>query len=250
MTDTESTQSSNTFSIKTDAFEGPLELLLELVEKRKLLINDISLASVTDEYMQHVSAMQELSLPNTSQFVALAATLLLIKSKSLLPVLELTEEEEEGIEDLEARLKLYKIYRDATTTIVERFGVKVAHERLFVRDMNPLFVTDQYTTVSALHAAVAEVIRNLPVKEVKPKVQVRKVVSLEEMIDRLHRRIEESMKLRFSELVENQAEKVEVIVGFLAVLESVKQGSILVAQMERFSDIEIEREGFSTPRYR
>ena len=83
------------FEVKTSAFEGPLDLLLDLVEKRKLLINDISIAEVTDEYMRQVSLMQELSLPNTAQFVALAATLLLIKSKSLLPVLELTQEEEE-----------------------------------------------------------------------------------------------------------------------------------------------------------
>ena len=71
---------ATTFAIKTEVFEGPLELLLELVEKRKLLINDISLASVTDEYMHHVSKMQEASLPNPAQFVALASTLLLIKS--------------------------------------------------------------------------------------------------------------------------------------------------------------------------
>ena len=78
------------FSIKTEQFEGPLEPLIDLVEKRKLLINDISLAEVTDEYMARVSKMQERSLPNTAQFITLAATLLLIKSKSLLPVLDLT----------------------------------------------------------------------------------------------------------------------------------------------------------------
>ncbi len=237
------------FSIKTDAFEGPLELLLDLVEKRRLLINDISLAKVTDEYLQHVSAMQQLSLPNTVHFVALAATLLLIKSKSLLPVLELTEEEEEGIEDLEARLRLYKIYRDAAEVISFQFGQKVSHERQYQRATTPLFVTDGFTTTTALHEAIHEVLQALPIKEVKPKVQVRTVISLEEMIDRLHRRIEEHMKVRFSELVADSTEKVHVIVGFLAILESVKQGSILVAQIERFADIEIEKESISIPRY-
>ncbi len=237
------------FSIKTDAFEGPLELLLDLVEKRKLLINDISLAKVTDEYLQHVSAMQQMSLPNTVHFVALAATLLLIKSKSLLPVLELTEEEEGGIEDLEVRLRLYKIYRDAAEIITQQFGQKISHERQFQKATTPLFVTDSFTTITALHTAIHEVLQALPIKEVKPRVQVRKVISLEEMIDRLHRRIENQMKLLFSELVGDSTEKVHVIVGFLAVLESVKQGSILVAQLERFSDIEIEKEKVDTPRY-
>lgn len=226
-----------------------MDLLLDLVEKRKLLINDISLAEVTDEYMQHVSVMQQLSLPNTAQFVALAATLLLIKSKSLLPVLELTEEEEEGIEDLEARLKLYKIYRDSAQHIYQNFGQQMSHERQFTKDTRPMFVTDKFTTLDELHHAVAQVIQNLPFKIEKPKVKVQKVISLDEMIGRLHERVNRQMKLRFSELVEDNTEKVHIIVGFLAILESVKQGSVLVAQLDRFADIEIEKEEVNTPRY-
>lgn len=243
------TVSTAVFAIKTDAFEGPLELLLELVEKRKLLINDISLAAVTDEYMAQVSLMQELSLPNTAQFVQIAATLLLIKSKSLLPVLELTDEEEQTVDDLEARLRRYALYRDSALEIGERFGTYMAHERLYVPDRTPLFVTDQYTTVDGLVRAIGEVLVNLPRKEIKPRVQVRKVVSLEEMIDRLHKRIESAMKLRFSELLDDMQERPMVIVGFLAILESVKQGSILVAQAERFDEIEIMREQTGVPRY-
>ncbi len=246
--DTE-TVSTGVFAIKTDAFEGPLELLLELVEKRKLLINDISLAAVTDEYMAQVSMMQELSLPNTAQFVQIAATLLLIKSKSLLPVLDLTPEEEQTVDDLEARLMRYALYRDASLAIAAEFGTAVAHDRLYVADKTPLFVTDQYTTVDGLMRAIGEVLVNLPKKEIKPKVQVRKVISLEEMIDRLHKRIESAMKLRFSELLEDMSERATVIVGFLAILESVKQGSILVAQAQRFEDIEITREQTGVPRY-
>ena len=237
------------FEIKTDSFEGPLELLLDLVEKRKLLINDISLASVTDEYMTHVSAMQQMSLPNTVHFVALAATLLLIKSKSLLPVLELTQEEVEGIDDLETRLRLYKIYRDAAVTVEQQFGSRMSHERQFAKDTNPIFVTDSFTTPGSLHTAMVEVLQNLPIKIIKPKVQIKNVISLDEMINRLHSRIESQMKLKFSELLEDNTEKVHIIVGFLAVLESVKQGSILVAQINRFEEIEIQKEKVDAPRY-
>ncbi len=240
---------TETFEIKTDAFEGPLELLLDLVEKRKLLINDISLAEVTDEYMQHVSVMQELSLPNTAQFINLAATLLLIKSKSLLPVLQLTNEEEEDIGDLEIRLRRYQMYRAIAKEIEERFGKKVLHQRQFLPDKKPLFVTDRYTTLDNLSEIIKTVVTKLPKREIKPKVQVRKVISLEEMIDRLHTRIENQMKLTLSELVEDCNERVHIIVGFLAVLESVKQGNILVAQMNRFADIEIEQEKPKIPKY-
>jgi len=238
-----------TISIKTQAFEGPLELLLDLVEKRKFLINDISLAAVTDEYMRQVSIMQELSLPNTAQFIALAATLLLIKSKSLLPVLSLTEEEEEGIDDLQWRLRRYQMYRDLGSQIESIFGKQMTHQRQFVPSLSPLFVTDKFTEVDALGQAITEVLQNLPKKEEKPKVRVRKVISLEEMIENLHRRIEKQMKLTFKELIADSSEKAHVIVGFLAVLESVKQGSILVAQAQRFDDIHIEKEGVQAPKY-
>ena len=238
-----------TFEIKTEAFEGPLELLLDLVEKRKLLINDISLASVTDEYMRQVSIMQELSLPNTAQFINLAATLLLIKSKSLLPVLDLTSEEEEGIDDLELRLRRYQMYRDIAQDIESIFGKTVTHERQFISDKKPLFVTDKFTTLDGLHEAIGSVLVRLPKKEIKPRVQVKKVISLEDMMSRLHTRIEKQMKLTFSELLENSTEKTNVVVGFLAILESVKQGTILVEQMHRFKEIEMQQEKAQTPRY-
>lgn len=237
------------FSIKTEVFEGPLELLLELVEKRKFLINDISLASVTDEYMAHVSRMQEMSLPDTANFVALAATLLLIKSKSLLPVLELTEEEESSIEELEERLRRYQIYRDAAASVAALFGQRVMHERGYALATKPVFKPDQFCLPAALYEGMRAVLSELPMKAEKPKVQVKKVVSLEEMIDNLHRRIEQQMKLNFSDLMKGSTEKHAYIVGFLAVLESVKQGSVLVTQLNRFEEIEIERATAGVPRY-
>ncbi|MAZ29996.1 hypothetical protein CL655_01800 [bacterium] len=241
---------ASVFAVKTDVFEGPMELLLELVEKRKLLINDISLAEVTDEYMAMVSDMQERSLPNTAAFVQLAATLLLIKSKSLLPVLQLTDEEESAIDDLEIRLKQYQIFKQAAESVAQLFGQDMLHERQYVPSKEPLFSPDQYTTPSALHEAIANVLQNLPIKEVKPRVQVRPVISLEQMIERLYDRIERARATSLRELVAGEAEPKTVIVGFLAILESVKQGSILVAQLNRFEDITVERHDLSTPQYR
>lgn len=239
----------NNLSIKTPVFEGPLELLLDLVERRKLLINDISLAEVTDEYMRQVSLMQEQSLPHTTQFVQMAATLLLIKSKSLLPVLTLTEEEEEGIDDLEARLRLYQIYRDAGKDIQEKFGTSILHERQFSPDREPLFVTDRFTSLEALEGVIAELLSHLPFKEVKPKVKVKPTITLEEMIGRLQSRIESQLRCSLRELINGSREKTHLIVGFLAVLESVKQGGVLVRQSGHFADIEIESERPKLPHY-
>ncbi|HMA78338.1 MAG TPA: ScpA family protein [Candidatus Paceibacterota bacterium] len=243
------TVDSSVFAVKTDAFEGPMELLLELVEKRKLLINDISLAEVTDEYMATVSDMQERSLPNTAAFVQLAATLLLIKSKSLLPVLQLTEDEESAIEDLEERLKLYQIYKQAAESVQSVFGTQILHERQYVTSTEPLFVTDKWTEPEPLHEAMWHVLSNLPVQQQKPKVQVRSVISLEQMMGRLAERIERARQTSLRELVAGENEPKTIIVGFLAILESVKQGSVLVAQLQRYDDITVERHDLSAPKY-
>lgn len=245
------TQTTETaFSIKSDAYSGPLDLLIDLIEKRKFLVNDISIASVTDDYMEYVAQFEKNPLRDMAEFIVLASTLLLLKSKSLLPILELTEAEEENIENLEMRLKRYQIFRNAGKTLSEIFGAHRSYEKRFVPDKNPLFVTDAYTTVPELHQALKDVLNNLPSKVEKPKVQVKTVVSLETMMSRLKERIEKQLTFKFKDFTGNAAERGTIIVGFLAVLEMVKQGSILVSQAGRFNDIEIERERSSTlPRY-
>jgi len=240
---------STAFAIKTETFEGPMELLIELVEKRKLLINDISLAEVTDEYMKTVSDMQELSLPNTAQFVALAATLLLIKSKSLLPVLDLTEEEEASIEDLEERLKKYQVYRDIANTLAQRFGNTNMYEPEYTPPRDPLFVPDQLCSTSELAEAMRRVLTNLPKSEPKPAARVRPTISLEDMMDKLKNRIESQMKTKFSDIQRSESEHKNVIVGFLAILELFKQGNVIISQSGRFDDIHLELEQRGTPQY-
>jgi segregation and condensation protein A len=237
------------FSVKSPVFEGPLELLLDLVEKRKLLINDISLADVTDEYMRQVSLMQELSLPNTAQFITLAATLLLVKSKSLLPVLELTDEEEQSIEDLEDRLKHYQIIRDAAIPLQAQFGKNILHTPQFTPPPVTVFVPDQFCTTAALREAMDSVLADLPKKEEPKQATVKVVISLEEMMERLEDRIRKNIKTRFSELHVGEVEKKTIIVSFLAVLELFKQGNLIINQGDRFADIEIELDQNHAPRY-
>lgn len=237
------------YSIKTEHFEGPLELLIELVEKRKLLINNISLASVTDEYIARVSDMQEQSLPNTAQFITLAATLLLIKSKSLLPVLELTEEEETTIHDLEDRLKQYQIYRDIAQGLQVEFGTKVMYEPEYTPPREPLFLPDVFCEKNALTEAMERIITNLPKPQVKQVATVKQTISLEEMMDTLRNRIERQVKTSFFAMKSEETEHKNVIIGFLAILELFKQGNLIITQMTRFDDISIEVDRAATPRY-
>jgi len=226
-----------------------MELLIELVEKRKLLINDISLATVTDEYMQTVAAMQELSLPNTAQFVSLAATLLLIKSKSLLPVLDLTEEETASIEDLEERLKKYQVYRDISLELQAKFGKTNSYTPEYTPPNQPVFMPDTHCSISALNDAMREVLTALPKVEEKPVAKLKPTVSLEDMMDKLRKRIETQVLTRFSDIRAREPEHKNVIVGFLAILEIFKQGNIIITQANRFEDIHLELDKQGIPKY-
>lgn len=249
MDGTETLKVGNQFEIQTEVYSGPLDLLIDLIERRKLLVNDISLAAVTDDYMKYVAQLEERSLRDIADFIVLAATLLLLKSKSLLPVLELTEAEEESVDALESRLKFYQIFRTAGQKLASIFGARVAYERPYKEDTTPLFLPDKYTTASALREAMSSVLDNLPKKVEKPKVAVRKVISLEEMMANLKDRIERQFKTSFKDFTGGSTERSTVIVGFLAVLEMVKQGMVMVNQGGRFHDIEIERHGTSAPKY-
>ncbi len=238
----------SSFAVKTEVYEGPLELLLDLIERRKLLINDISLATVTDDYIAHVRELQDNHLGETSHFVLIAATLLLIKSKSLLPVLELTEEESHSVADLESRLRLYQIYRDRARQLTEIFGARILFEKTYVASDEPIFTPDQRTTKEALKEALFETIRRFPKTVFRPQVSVKKVMSLEDMITRLEERVTRQIKLSFKDFV-SSGERADLIVGFLALLELVKQGTVLVNQEAHFHDILIERDVLDLPKY-
>jgi segregation and condensation protein A len=239
------------FSIKTEVFEGPLELLLSLIEKRKLLINDISLAKVTDDFIQYLESHPEMPIHQSSQFIVIASTLLLIKSKSLLPTLELTEEESKNVEDLELRLKLYQKYKEASEKIVEIFGKNISFERNYVpTNEEVVFAPSKNISVESMKESAMRALQKLPKIEKLPQAIVRKVVSLEETIQKLTHRVKNNLQMSFREFAGvGKEEKVNVIVSFIAMLELVKQGMIAVTQSDAYEDIKIETKEISTPSY-
>lgn len=233
---------------KTPVYEGPLEVLLELIEKRKLLINDISLASVTDEYIARVNAMESLPVGETAEFIALASTLLLIKSRSLLPTLELSSEESRDIKELEYRLAVYQVIKEATRTLTDQLHAPMLYEGN-PPALPPLFLPDASATPQSLRAAAQTLVDGFPSLLALPKVAVKKIMSLEEMIDRLATRVTSAMRTSFREFTKGSKERGEVIVGFLALLELVKQGILKATQDEHFGDITLESDSVSTPSY-
>ncbi len=236
---------SNFFRVTTPVFEGPFNLLLNLIEERKLFINDVSLATVTEEYLRYISGLETKDPSEMSAFVSIAATLILIKSKSLLPNLELTREEESDISSLEIRLKLYELFTKISLEVSENFGKRIIFEAGEKKNDVLVFLPDQEITKERMMTFAHDALGRMPKKSVLAEVEVKKVISLEEMIDDLTLRIQNSIKMNFREFagnVKTKEEKVLVVVGFLAILEMVKQGILSAEQGENFDDIIIGKE--------
>lgn len=238
------------FTIKTQTFEGPLDLLLDLIEKRKLFIGDISLAKVTDDFIEHIKNIGSVAIGESAHFILVASTLLLIKSKSLLPELALTEEEQTDIRDLETRLKIYKRIKEASVHIQKIFGEEIIFPQSQSRPVVPVFTPEPGYVVEKALYSLKDLINRLPKKDNTPKVMLKKVMSLEEMIGTLTERVTQHLKMSFREFTkEHRQNRVNVIVSFLAMLELVKQGIVMVSQESAFGDIQMETKEVGVPRY-
>jgi segregation and condensation protein A len=265
MDTTQSTLQKNTqYILKTEHFEGPLDVLLTLIEKRKLLINQVSLAQVTEEFMQYIENLHDpIYIKEKTNFVTVASVLLLIKARSLLPSIVTTEEETEDIADLERRLKTLEFVRSISKRIEAQFGKKVIFpEGNFRRDLC-IFAPSQDISIPHIQEAIFRVIHKLPKPEKKiPEVKVRKVVSIEEMMQRLSVRIQQAVTCTFTQFSKNalgqdggtivdiKEKKQHVVVSFLALLELVKQNMILVDQEKMFDEIGITSVDMHTPTYK
>lgn len=238
------------YTVKTAGFEGPLDLLLDLVTKRKLFINDVSLSSVTDDFIHYIEEHDEFPLSESAEFIVVASTLMLVKSRSLLPMIELSEEEEESIHDLEKRLEEYARFKELSAGLKNIFGKRVIFEKTPSKSSRIVFSPDSMTDTENLLTALNSVIDSLPKKEPVTKAVVRKIASLEETIERLADRISGVSRMGFKDFHGHDLgasgeltheKKVSIIVGFLAMLELVRRGAIKVTQ-ESGGDIEMETE--------
>jgi segregation and condensation protein A len=239
---------TSSYTVRTTAYEGPLELLLDLIEKRKLHVNELSLSQVTDDFIQHVRGQAEFPMEEAANFIGVAATLLLIKSKSLIPELTLSEDEEEDVEDLKRRLVKYEKAREAARALSQIFGRTVLISR-GERAPEPMFAPSRDLSTRALQKAIRDVLTAVEKQDELPEVRVRPLVTIEEMMDKLTDRVQTALAVSFREFSGGAKEKVEVIVSFLALLELVKQGVVDAAQHEHFTDIRITNTAPATPKY-
>jgi segregation and condensation protein A len=231
---------SSNFKVATTNFQGPLEALLDMIEGRKMSISDVSLAEVTDAFLAYVEKLPGLPLGETAQFILVASTLLLIKSRALLPNMELSEDERESVVELERRLARLRLIRQAAKLLRKEWGRAplVLPRRAPLRE--PVFTPSDASTATIL-SAIQRLVSILPKPEAMAQAAVAPVLALEEVILRVKGRLTSAFRAKFSELTKS-SNRNEVIVYFLAMLELVRAGSASVSQEKLYEDITIELE--------
>jgi len=241
-------------SVKLDAFEGPLDLLLHLIEKNKIDIYDIPIAEITDQYMEYVSHMELHDLDLVSEFLVMAATLLDIKSRMLLPKEEETEEEEDDPrQELAKQLVEYKMFKEISRALQEReeraAGVfyreeDIPKEVACYREPMDLDKLLDGVTLIRLNEIFQMVMKKQedkidPVRSRFGRIE-KEPMKVEDKISTILSVCREKKTFSFRELLERQRDKFEVVVTFLAVLELMKIGAVSLTQEVLFGEIIIE----------
>ncbi|MBI2023315.1 segregation/condensation protein A [Candidatus Giovannonibacteria bacterium] len=231
------------YQLSLEKFSGPLDMLLSMVEEEKLSINEISLTEVADQYIGYLKSQEMITKEELAAFLVIAATLMLIKSRSLIPSLKLTDEEETDIQELEKRLKEYKFFKELALLIRE-LNKKERH--LFGREayagMQAVFLPPEKLKIAMLKKVIEELIAAIPKKDERQGEAIKKAISMEEKMMELKSRLESAMKVTFDEIKRSSKNKVEVIVSFLVALELIKQGFAIFEQSKLFGTIEFKRQ--------
>ncbi len=231
-------------NIKVNAFEGPLGLLLQIVEKEEMDITQVSLAKIADQYIKHINKTTYIGPDEMADFLVVAARLLLIKSKALLPYL--FPEEEEDIKELERQLKMYKEFIEAMKKVEKMVGKK---KFMFAREFNRKAIMANINLFSPpknLKAGDMKMIFYDLLGRVKPpeKLEEEKLerkINIEDIIKSIQQTVLSELKINFSKILKTAESKIEVIVIFLAMLELVKQRDISVSQEGLFNEITISK---------
>lgn len=233
------------YPVSLPIFDGPIGLLLHLIEREELEITDVSLVAITEQYLRAIESMREIEPEALADFLVVAARLLYIKSRMLLPQPEEEEEEEEQGEALVQQLLDYRRYREAAgelrlrASIGMRTAARVAPPQLERRmDLSAL-------TIEGLAAAARKALLALPDSPAAPTVRAY-AITVAERIEAIRERIRSQAngrgrRLAFSGLLSESRSRLEIVVTFLAVLELVKRREIAAEQEETFGEIMLRR---------
>lgn len=234
------------YTIKMENFEGPLDLLCHLIEKNKMDICEIKIVEITDQYMEHLKQMEKMNLEVTSEFIVMAAKLIYLKSKSLLP--SIVEDEEESEFDLVKLLMEYKKYKEQTFSLKDRLEQyykrcyklpekvelpKGKIEKEYEAYVIPQIYNEFYSK--------EELKRNIQAENIK-KLAVGEKVTIKSKIREILKELLKKPSFIFNKIFNpKKRTKVEVVTAFLSLLELSKMSRIQIAQDKLFGDISVNK---------
>ncbi len=238
---------SEEYKVKLEVFEGPLDLLLFLIRKNEVDIYDIPIERITKQYMEYLTLMRMLDLDIAGEFLVMAATLMVIKSRTLLPVEERTDLEDEAEEDprweLIRQLVEYKKFKDVAVHLQKR---ELQQENIFARQPVELNALDD-SALDLGELSIFDLINafNETLKRAAAREDLREIFeekfTVADKIQWILSLVKERANVLFSRLFEHAATRTEIVVTFLALLELIRMKQLRVRQSEHFGEIEIIR---------
>ncbi|HOR00141.1 MAG TPA: segregation/condensation protein A [Anaerolineae bacterium] len=227
------------YAVRLESFEGPLDLLLRLIEKAELDITTISLAQVADQYLAYMRQLEEIHPDLLADFLVVAAKLILIKSRALLPRPPQPDEEEDVGDDLVRQLEEYRRFKHASQHLRQREeqGMR-SYVRLAPPPAQPRGLTPGEVSLADLLAAFERVLADTPTVPVSTVVAP-VVISIDDKMRAIRSALASSRRVHFTGLLMRAQSRVEVVVTFLAILELIKLGHILAEQDAPFGEIYI-----------
>lgn len=231
-----------TFSF--EGFEGPLDLLLQLISEKNVSIQEVKLAEITDQYIKHIEGIEEIDMEEASAFLEMASRLLLIKSKSLLPKEEIIEADEDPIDD-ETRLKMqleeYKLFKEASVSLQPLENVNRFYKEPDKTAWDARIVFNQFNLDKLLDAFAFILMKTKDKENPEEKKINRDRWTVADKIAFLNNILKDNKEINFFSLFDDTYSKLEVITVFLAILELLKFQKIEVVQADRYEDITIKR---------
>jgi segregation and condensation protein A len=235
-----STHAAESYQLQLPTFEGPLDLLLHLIEREELDITQIALVSVTDQYMAMLHAGEQINLDALAEFIAIGAKLIFLKSRALLPrppLAEGEEEEEDPGDELARQLMEYRIFKEAAGQLreIESAGLH-SYPRVAPPPELPPPTGLDGVTLDLLQHIVEDVLTRKPVEKPKGVIRPQKI-TVREKIDYIRAALAREGRVSFRAIVERSATRMDVIVSFMAVLELIKSRVLDALQDAAFEDI-------------
>lgn len=225
--------------LKLQQFSGPLDLLLNLIEDQKLPITELSISAVTEQYLEYLSSLEQESPDEIADFLVIASRILLMKAKAILPMF--LPEEEIG-PSLEDQLRIYKKFVEASRLLNKKW---LSPLRSFFR-LEPVrkaegFVPPENATTKSMHKSMLNLVSRLKPPKPLPQIEMDKTVSVKEVIERIKDLLKSHKQFDFHKSLKERENKTEMILGFLALLELVKQQVVHLDQQSHFGDILVRK---------